>query len=151
MSSIDTGELVYDLLRFAFAGGLLLFLGLMVRVMLREIDLGTRDRFEAGTATRNAASLVIIDGGVSNLTPGQHLTFERRATIGRSPECDIQIDDPSVSTVHAALFHDGGQWYVEDFDSTNGTFAGARPVQGEAPIEDGDLVQFGRVRARLMC
>lgn len=151
MSSIDTGELLYDVLRFAFAGGLLLFLALMLRAMLREIDIGTRDQIEIANTGQYGASLVIIDAGVSELVSGSHVSIVRRATIGRAAECDIPIDDPSVSSVHAAIFIDGGHWFVEDYESTNGTFAGGRPVDDRAPLSDGDIVQFGRVRTRLMC
>ncbi|MFK7769821.1 MAG: SpoIIE family protein phosphatase [Mariniblastus sp.] len=42
--------------------------------------------------------------------------------IGRHPDCDIQIDDGSVSRHHAQVTYDGGQYYVQDLNSRNGTY-----------------------------
>ena len=42
--------------------------------------------------------------------------------IGRHPDCDIHIDDGSVSRHHAQVTYEGGQYYVQDLNSRNGTF-----------------------------
>ena len=42
-------------------------------------------------------------------------------TVGRSPDNDIVIDDPTVSRQHARITFDGNQFYVEDLNSTSGT------------------------------
>ena len=42
--------------------------------------------------------------------------------LGRSPECDIRIRFPSVSSRHCKLSFDKGYWLVEDLNSTNGTW-----------------------------
>ncbi len=52
--------------------------------------------------------------------------------IGRSPENDIRIPDPSVSRQHAKLFRDGDKYYIRDLESNNGTWV------------DGHLVLPGR-------
>ena len=44
----------------------------------------------------------------------------RAYTIGRHPSNDVQIDHPSVSRMHALLFHHDGQWMIADLDSTKG-------------------------------
>ena len=41
--------------------------------------------------------------------------------VGRSPQCDVRIDDPSVSQIHAKVFRVGSDTYIEDLRSTNGT------------------------------
>lgn len=151
MSSFDSGELLYDLLRFAFSGLLLLFLFQMARIMLREIDIGTRDEVTQFRQPDPVAWLTVVDRGTSQLVDGSSLPIEGRATIGRTAECDIVIDDGSVSSVHAAIYANAGQWFIEDFESMNGTWARGRPVEGQIPLQNGDLVQFGRVRMRLLC
>jgi len=45
-----------------------------------------------------------------------------RYTIGRDPECDVYLDDPRVSRVHAALRVVDGGWVLEDLSSRNGTW-----------------------------
>ncbi|MFA6293401.1 MAG: FHA domain-containing protein, partial [Victivallales bacterium] len=43
-------------------------------------------------------------------------------TIGRAAEADFQVHDTLISRVHCRLSYEGGNWYVEDFNSTNGTW-----------------------------
>lgn len=147
----DYGDLLYQVVRFAFAGSLLLFLFLLLRATVKEIEIGTQDRLRPGQAASQIAQLHIVDAADSQLQPGDVIEINRRAVIGRSTECDIVAADSSVSTTHAAVFSSGGGWFVEDFGSTNGTYISGRPVVGTAPIENGETVQFGRVRMRVMC
>ena len=53
-------------------------------------------------------------------------------SIGRTPDNDIQVAHPQVSSKHAALHVSGGQMFLEDKNSANGTFGmsgcGVRPV-----------------------
>ena len=42
--------------------------------------------------------------------------------LGRSPDCDVRIRFPSVSSRHCKLMFDKGYWLVEDLNSTNGTW-----------------------------
>lgn len=68
--------------------------------------------------------------------------------IGRAQGCNIQINNPVVSGLHAELLIlDDGKIFIEDKSSTNGTYvAGQRIEPGvETEIRRGDLVQFGSV------
>ena len=147
----DYGDLLYHVVRFAFAGSLLLFLFLLLRATVKEIEIGTQDRLSPGQAPSQIAQLHIVDGADSQLQPGDFIEINRRVVIGRSTECDIVAADSSVSTMHAALYWGGEGWLVEDFGSTNGTYVSGRPVVGTTPLENGETVQFGRVRMRVMC
>jgi hypothetical protein len=70
-------------------------------------------------------------------------------TVGRGPGCDIQLDDPTVSRLHAELVRRGPHLYVSDLGlSTNGTSVNGRPV-GRRTLHDGDVVGFGGTRARV--
>jgi hypothetical protein len=66
-------------------------------------------------------------------------------TVGRSPECDIMIDDRSVSRVHASIYVRPDGVVVKDRVSLNGTYVNDDVVTGKAHVEDGDLVSFGSV------
>lgn len=151
MSAIDGEELLYNALRFAFAGSLLLFLALMVRVMLREIETATLDTVEPRAAAPNAASLIMIDGASTQIAAGQNLNLSRHATIGRSPDCGVVFDDPSVSSVHAAISKQGDDWIIEDYQSMNGTYLDGQPIHQPSALRDGDVLQFGRIRVRFLC
>jgi hypothetical protein len=67
-------------------------------------------------------------------------------TVGRLPDSDLMIDDPSVSKRHAILRWDGtaGRARVCDRGSRNGTSVNGLILRGkEAPLNDGDLLMFG--------
>jgi pSer/pThr/pTyr-binding forkhead associated (FHA) protein len=68
-----------------------------------------------------------------------------RTRIGRSPDCEIFLDDVTVSRNHAVLVDDGGQFSVEDEGSLNGTFVNRHRIE-KATLESGDEVQIGKYR-----
>lgn len=64
--------------------------------------------------------------------------------VGRSSECDIAIDDSSISRVHARITVKSGRYIVEDMGSLNGTYKNDDGIK-IAHIEDGDQISFGSV------
>jgi ABC-type multidrug transport system ATPase subunit/pSer/pThr/pTyr-binding forkhead associated (FHA) protein len=66
-------------------------------------------------------------------------------TIGRTPDNDIQIPHPQVSSRHAMLHVAGGQLYIEDKGSANGTYVrGQRiPANQRVPVQNGEKVLIG--------
>jgi hypothetical protein len=68
-----------------------------------------------------------------------------RTLIGRSPDCDIFLDDVTVSRKHAVLVERDGAYYAEDQGSLNGTFLNRRRIES-ARLEDGDELQIGKYR-----
>jgi len=70
-------------------------------------------------------------------------------TVGRGVGVDINLDDPSVSRLHAELVRRGPHVYVSDLGlSSNGTRVNGRPV-GRRVLVDGDVLSFGAARARI--
>ena len=67
---------------------------------------------------------------------------ERRAVLGRSKECDVQVPDANVSRRHAELREEGASWWLVDLDSTNGTELNGKRVQ-RAKLADGDRIGLG--------
>ncbi len=68
-----------------------------------------------------------------------------RTRIGRSPDCDIFLDDVTVSRNHAVLVEEDGTFFIEDQSSLNGTFVNRRRID-RVPLEEGDEVQVGKYR-----
>jgi pSer/pThr/pTyr-binding forkhead associated (FHA) protein len=50
-----------------------------------------------------------------------------------------------ASSRHARLYHHGGQYWLEDLQSTNGTFLNDKPVDMPIVLAKGDLVRIGSV------
>jgi pSer/pThr/pTyr-binding forkhead associated (FHA) protein len=68
-----------------------------------------------------------------------------RTRIGRSPDCEIFLDDVTVSRNHAVLVEEDGHFFVEDQGSLNGTFVNRKRID-RAPLTEGDELQVGKYR-----
>ena len=68
-----------------------------------------------------------------------------RTSVGRSPDCDIFLDDVTVSRRHAVITEEGGRFVIEDLGSLNGTFLNRHRIE-RAPLSDDDEVQIGKYR-----
>ncbi|MEM7437198.1 MAG: GGDEF domain-containing protein [Myxococcota bacterium] len=64
--------------------------------------------------------------------------------IGRSPQCEIQIDQESISRNHCRIRHHEGEFRVRDLDSTNGTYVNDDLVEAEGRLRHGDQLKVGR-------
>jgi two-component system response regulator AtoC len=114
--------------------------------MKRKLPLET-DRARASTAETEAAAEASPSRAVPSLLVScaagcwvLPLTGAKRYLLGRAPECDVVIDDPSVSRQHARLIA-GNRFSLEDLGSTNGTAVMGRKL---APGERAGLT-FGEV------
>jgi hypothetical protein len=65
-----------------------------------------------------------------------------RLTIGRDPQSDVMVDDPSASRHHASLIRHGLSWTLVDEVSTNGTFVNGKRIQ-QASLQAGDRIAIG--------
>ena len=69
---------------------------------------------------------------------------ELGATIGRSPDSTVPIDEPSVSGHHGSIRFEHGEWWVRDNGSSNGTCVNDVEVK-ESVLKDGDRLRFGSI------
>ena len=63
--------------------------------------------------------------------------------IGRDPKSDIALMDEALSAHHARLTHHHGQWWLEDLNSTNGTFLNREKLSTPAVVITGDTFKCG--------
>lgn len=88
-------------------------------------------------------ALVVRSGGGR---AGEHFLLEQESTtVGRSPDCDIFLDDVTVSRRHALVKRSNDQFLIEDQGSLNGTFLNRRRIESGG-LEDGDEVQIGKYK-----
>jgi hypothetical protein len=65
------------------------------------------------------------------------------ATMGRSRQCDVTVDDPNVSRQHAEVRPRGGSWVLNDLGSTNGSRLNGHRVEGSEVLKPGDEIELG--------
>ena len=70
-------------------------------------------------------------------------TEKSEITIGRSPNSDILIDNLSVSSQHARLIKQKGQYVIEDLNSTNGILLNNKKIS-KAILKHNDIVTVGK-------
>ena len=92
------------------------------------------------------AWLVVQRGG--GLKAGARYDLFGGLSIGRSGEADVQIDDRYASGLHARIYAQRGNFYVEDLKSTNGTLLNDAALAGEAELVSGDLIRIGDTEFR---
>jgi hypothetical protein len=68
-----------------------------------------------------------------------------RMTIGRRPDSDIFLDDVTVSRDHALLVRRGGDLYLDDLGSLNGSYVNRRRIESHR-LEDADELQIGKYK-----
>ena len=91
----------------------------------------SRDQFALTVvAGPNAGSLIMMDGD--------------EMVIGRGEGATVRVDDDGLSRKHVRIFRKGGGYWIEDLQSTNGTFINGVPIPYAAPLNNADRIQLGR-------
>lgn len=63
--------------------------------------------------------------------------------IGRDPKCQISIDDLQISRNHLKIYSKDPEIFLEDLNSTNGSFINGIRVKKATQLKQGDLVSLG--------
>jgi hypothetical protein len=75
---------------------------------------------------------------------GTEYGLESRSLIlGRSKSCDIQVPSVKASRRHAEIFIDGGQHFLRDLDSANGTRLNGHELPDQERLYNGDRISIG--------
>ncbi|WP_442770542.1 FHA domain-containing protein [Zoogloea ramigera] len=72
---------------------------------------------------------------------------KERTTIGRKPHNDIQIDNLAISGDHAAIVTILNDAFLEDMNSTNGTYVNGQPVKKHV-LQSNDVIELGKYRLK---
>jgi hypothetical protein len=95
-----------------------------------------RDAVERTGGRRRSKALLTVSGRRMLVPPGG-------AAVGRSRDCDIVLEDSSVSRRHAELRPQGSAWTVEDLGSTNGVRVNGSQIDGAHRLQTGDRIEMG--------
>ncbi len=151
-------ELLLTAIRFGFLGLLWIFLFMVITVLRRDLraagsTAGTatrrarQERVRAQRGQRNVAkSLEILDGSLAGATMA--LTGAD-ITIGRAPDCSIVLTDDYASSKHTRLRRVDDTWFVEDLDSTNGTWVNRKRITAATAVTVGTVISVGRTNFKV--
>ncbi|MEA5078841.1 MAG: FHA domain-containing protein [Anaerolineaceae bacterium] len=125
------------ILRYGLMVCLYAFLGWMIYTLWREL------RFQSQSVTTQKVPQLIL--GLENEPDSTRKKYTAaEVVIGRDRECDYQIEDEIVSSRHARLVYRYNQWWIEDMQSTNGTYLNDERVETPTVIIKGDELRIGR-------
>ena len=70
-------------------------------------------------------------------------------SLGRSPTNTVALNDSFASGEHALIMLRGGQWWLEDRGSSNGTLLNGYRVEEPVVLSAGDIIVVGQVELKL--
>lgn len=140
--SVDDALLIGRVLFVAALYGFLVVLALVLR---RELAVRA-----ARADERAPGDLLVVEPFETGLDPGERIPLLAVSRVGRSDDNDVILTDTFVSSEHAKLVWNGSGWVLEDLGSTNGTRVNGKQVKRAIPINPGDTIEFGRVKAKLV-
>ena len=95
------------------------------------------------TEAASPADLGLADASFTLTMKGRtHALEGAKVVLGRSKDCDIQVEDANVSRRHAELRREGPAWWLVDLDSTNGTELNGKRAK-RAKLNEGDTITLG--------
>ena len=77
-------------------------------------------------------------------THKEYLVSEADRFLGRDASNDIVLEDDQISGSHLKIFFAGGEFWLEDLGTTNGTFLNGERIEGPVILKNEDLVKIGR-------
>ena len=152
-------EGVLRILEYCFLALIYLFLFRVVRTVLAELKPSKIPVLLAAGGTETAAAparrekgsrfeLVIVDPPTR---AGETFAVGEELTVGRGAGCAVVLaEDTFVSQVHARIFTRGGDPYLEDLGSTNGTLLNGETVVEPVRLRRGDRIHFGQTEMELV-
>jgi hypothetical protein len=139
------------LLKFAFIAVLYLFLLWIARSAMKDLrrpapqQISESDR---SVGERRGQVPCLISQGGGGLDLGLSFTLDGLMTIGRSPRAEIEIEDTFASGNHARIYENGGYFYIEDMNSTNGTYVNGQRVAARELLRPDDRIRIGGTEFR---
>ena len=125
------------LLRLTLAVALYAFLGWALWNLLREF----KQQGDKLSAQKKPAITLTVQ--VDNDKESVKQFSQPQIMIGRDTNCDLSLMDEALSAHHARLTHHHGQWWLEDLNSTNGTFLNREKLTTPAVVITGDHFKCG--------
>jgi len=133
-----TGAVLVLVLRIALAAVLYAFVGWAFYTLWRDLNQQSRT-----LASHKIPPLLLKVQGEQETEPRYFSNPE--LIIGRDPQCDLHIQNDTVSARHSRLSYHHRQWWIEDMHSTNGTYLNQERLTTPTVMITGDELRCGQV------
>jgi len=141
-----TFDVVLLVLRLILA--IVLYAFLIAGLWIVRRDLVAAAQAVAGRR-RRYGQLVVVASTDGVVAPGTSYPLLPITSLGRSPTNTITLADDYASAEHALLMYRGGQWWLQDQGSRNGTSLNGARIGQPVVVSAGDLVGVGRVQFKI--
>lgn len=126
--------------------GIVVVLGILVLLLLRKKQAKVIE-MDAGSLVQSDSKLIGITvtdkfGGTRDI----EWNIEGSIFVGRSDICELYFDDEMLSKQHFAIEVTKVACYIEDLETTNGTFVNGVKISGRRMLSDGDIITAGMER-----
>jgi hypothetical protein len=155
------------ILRVITGAALLTFLGAVFMVLWRDYRAAVQ---AAAVTQRRRGRLVVVeperaagnesDGQTADLTgavdalegaelAGTSFPLLPLTSLGRGPMNTVVLNDTFCSQEHALVTWRGGQWWLEDRQSSNGTRLNGERITGPVVVSSGDVIGIGQIALKI--
>ncbi len=133
---------MYDLISIAFKYIFVIIIYLFIFTIIRIIylDLKTVD-YKTGLGQAYLKLLNRMDSLPFNIRDSYSIGDE--LSLGRSSSNDIVIKDPFISKKHFRILKDEGEFFIEDLNSSNGTYVNGDKIGDVVVLKNNDLIKTG--------
>lgn len=124
-------------LRIAMAIALFSFLGWALFTLWQEL------RQQANSLSTLKIPIINLEVITGQETRIPNFFTENEIVIGRDKNCTLPVSDEAVSAQHALITFHHRQWWLEDLNSTNGTFLNQEKIISPIVLTTGDELKCG--------
>ncbi len=86
----------------------------------------------------------------SKLKVGSIIPINGTVTLGRKDNNTIVLNDRFVSSYHAKIYLKNNEYFLEDLQSTNGTYINENKIEGKVRLNVNDIVRFGSTAFKII-
>ena len=135
----DLSGLILLGLRFGLAVVLYAFLGWSILIIWREFHM-----LAQSTRDKQIPPIELIFEAQAGQSEEKRF-YLPEFFIGRDPICECLFEDETISSKHARISYHQNQWWIEDLDSSNGTFLNDQPVTLPTVLAENDQLRCGQI------
>lgn len=137
IGNINLYMILSSLFKYFFAFIVLYFVYIVVRI----ISLDIKNSYDKGNRIKSIIELIAKDG--KEVKKGDSIELDNYVSIGRNYNNTMVLEDDSISRNHAIIIKKNDGYYIEDQNSSNGTFINDRMIYSCVKLNDKDIIGIG--------